>query len=81
MKENIKLLTLEFLLKVYNEDELTVLMNTDEHISPLVNSLILQDFNNSVGSVTPSIKEGVIAYSIGGDYSLSTTELLIRVFP
>jgi hypothetical protein len=80
-KENIKLLTLDFLLKVYAQEELVILLNQNVEINELLNSMLLQDFNNSTPTVSFDIKEtGFIDYTIGSTYTVLLPETLSKVF-
>ena len=80
-KENIKLLTLDFLLKVYTQEELVILLNENVEINELLNSMLLQDFNNSTPTVSFDIKEaGFIDYTIGSTYTALLPETLSKVF-
>lgn len=82
MKDEIKILALNFLLDVYNETELSNLLNNDIQISSIISSIILEDFNtnNDIAAITPSINGDLISYSIGGNYQLSKTDVLTKVF-
>ena len=81
VKENIKLLTLDFLLKVYTEEEIIILLNENLEISELLNSMLLQEFNNSIPTVSFVIKEkGFIDYTIGSTYTALLPETLGKVF-
>jgi hypothetical protein len=81
VKENIKLLTLDFLLKVYTEEEIILLLNDNLEINELLNSMLLQEFNNSIPTVSFAIKEaGFIDYTIGSTYTALLPETLAKVF-
>ena len=81
VKDNIKLLTLDFLLKVYTEEEIIILLNDNLEINELLNSMLLQEFNNSIPTVSFAIKEkGFIDYTIGSTYTTLLPETLGKVF-
>ena len=80
MKEDIKIVTLNFLLKFYGDEGFTNLLNSDADISSLLNSIVLQEFNNRYENVTFVMKGDFIDYSVGGDFQFIKSEILQKVF-
>jgi hypothetical protein len=80
MKENIKIVTLNYLLSIYTEEQLLILLNENVEINTLLNSIVLQNFNNEMSVIKFGIKEGFIDYTIGSNYQISLSETLTKIF-
>jgi len=80
MKDDIRLLTLNYLLNVYSQEDFLTLLNSNEEISEMLNVILLNDYNNYPPVVSFTIKEGSIDYMVGTNYKLSLEQTLNKVF-
>lgn len=80
MKEDIRLLTLNYLLSVYSQEDFLILLNSNEEISEMLNIILLNDYNNYPPVVSFTIKEGSIDYIVGTNYKISLEQTLSKVF-